>query len=118
MVARRLPLDGPRAPRPRTRAQAWARRTPDGGRAGPPGAPQAPAARREARGVAAGHQGRRAADAPAIGRRTIALRNAPRPVAGRTPERRNGNGEARRGTSRRTLFKRPQLDSELVNPVP
>src|SRR5437899_3171546 len=104
MVARRVSVDGPRPPVARAGPEAGAGRAPDRRRARPSGAPQAPAARREARSVAAGDQGRRAAHAAPIGGRAIPLRERPRQVPCGTPDGGRGVEEARRGTGRGTLL--------------
>src|SRR6266566_4970235 len=86
MVARRVSVDGPCASVARAGSETRAGRAPDRRRARPSGAPQAPAARREARSVAAGDQGRRAAHAAPIGGRAIPLRERPRQVPCGTPD--------------------------------
>src|SRR5256712_3982189 len=104
MVARRVPVDGPRPSVARARPETGTGRAPDRRRARPSGTAQAPAARREARSLAPGDQGRRAAYAAPIGGRAIPLRDRPRQVPCGTPDGRSGAEEARRGTGRGTLL--------------
>src|SRR2546426_10307234 len=104
MVARRVPVDGPRPSVARARPETGTGRAPDRRRARPSGTAQAPAARREARSLAPGDQGRRAAHAAPIGGRAIPLRDRPRQVPCGPPDGRSGAEETRRGTGRGTLL--------------